>query len=108
MLQTGELPLTDKRGGRERRSRSRLASRHRPPMQSVLLGRAFGPRSSHRENAYYREWRAYLRSLKPAPRFLSDPLRTQYNVSVMRLRRMRTRRFPALLSPRLPFPGVSR
>ena len=42
VLQTGELPLTDKRGGRESTFTLALGFLHRPPMQSAPLGRAFG------------------------------------------------------------------
>jgi glucan 1,4-alpha-glucosidase len=81
VLQTGEL---------------RVSSRvHRTTKHTLALG--FGDSDQAAESAargsvhgfdgraaaYRNEWHRYLRSLRPAPRALSDRLRTQYKVAVM-------------------------
>ena len=104
VLQTGEVPLTDNRVGRE---------------SKFTLALGFGSSTTEAERtartslripfiaqaaAYDLEWRAYLRSLKPAPRFLSGPLRTQYNVSVMTIKAHEDKTFPGAFIASLTLP----
>jgi len=104
VLQTGEIPLTDNRVGRESEFTLALgfatstADAERTARAS--LRHPFAAQAA----AYRNEWRAYLRSLKPAPRFLSGPLRTQYNVSVMTIKAHEDKTFPGAFIASLTLP----
>jgi GH15 family glucan-1,4-alpha-glucosidase len=104
VLQTDELPLSDNRVGRESKFTlalgfaSSTADAERTARASLRL--PFVAQAA----AYNLGWRAYLRSLKPAPRFLSGPLRTQYNVSVMTIKAHEDKTFPGAFIASLTLP----
>ena len=82
VLQTGEGAEADK----PRRSRWPSASARRRPTRRRTARASLRLPFQAVADAYMDGWHDYLRPLTRAPRALTEPLRTQYNVSVMTIK----------------------